>query len=53
LIDELEIPRNLGLIGVSRAKLPEIVQGSHGNSRQGNPIEISDELLLESLEQML
>ncbi len=53
LLDRLGIPRRLSQHGVRREQLSEIVRLSHGNSRNGNPREISDGELLERLEENL
>lgn len=53
LIDSLNIPRRLSSLGVRRDQLPALVQGSHGNSLNGNPRELSDDELFALLEGML
>ena len=53
LIDRWNIPKRLSVLGVTRAQLPALVQGSHGNSLDGNPRDISDGELQLVLETML
>jgi alcohol dehydrogenase class IV len=52
LIEILKIPRRLSELGVHREQLPALVRGSHGNSLNGNPRELSDDELYNLLEQM-
>lgn len=52
LAARLDIPRQLGAIGVTGHDIPALVAGSHGNSLSGNPRAISDgelELLLKEM----
>lgn len=44
LLDELGIPRRLNDLGVTQEQIPALVKGSHGNSRQGNPIPLDDRI---------
>lgn len=53
LLNDLEIPRQLGELGVEREEIPALVRGSHGNSRQGNPIPLDDVQIHKELEMML
>jgi len=53
LLNELKVPRRLSELGVSGKLIPELVRGSHGNSRQGNPIPLEDSLIHKELEMML
>lgn len=53
LSQTLKIPRGLSELGVRREQLPALVQGSHGNSLNGNPRGLSDDELYHLLEQML
>ena len=46
------IPNSLAEIGVDRARIPDLVRGSRGNSMSGNPRELSDDELTEVLEAM-
>ncbi len=46
------VPRRLREIDVSREQIPALVQASHGNSLDGNPVAIGDEQLHTILEQM-
>ncbi|MBI5756914.1 MAG: iron-containing alcohol dehydrogenase [Planctomycetales bacterium] len=52
LCHDLGIPRRLSELGVRPDQIPDLVAGSHGNSLSGNPREISDAELRETLEQM-
>jgi alcohol dehydrogenase class IV len=47
------IPTRLSEIGVNRVHIPALVQGSLGNSMDGNPRSLGDEELGDLLEQML
>jgi alcohol dehydrogenase class IV len=55
-VDELcravKVPRRLRDVDVSREQIPALVQASHGNSLDGNPVPISDEQLHSILERM-
>ncbi|MBL8850600.1 MAG: iron-containing alcohol dehydrogenase [Planctomycetaceae bacterium] len=42
LADEVGIPRSIGALGVTAADIPALVKASHGNSRSGNPRDVSD-----------
>jgi alcohol dehydrogenase class IV len=53
LCASIGIPKRLGEIGVERRHLPELVQGSRGNSMSGNPRPIDDAELHAILERML
>ena len=53
LNDRFGIPKRLSALGVSREQLPVLVKGSRGNSMDGNPRDVSDEVLLALLEQIL
>lgn len=53
LLDELGIPRRLNDLGVTQEQIPALVKGSQGNSRQGNPIPLDDELVRKELEMLL
>ncbi len=53
LCDRLEIPTRLAPLGATRELIPELVEGSHGNSLSGNPRQLSDAELTELLEGML
>jgi alcohol dehydrogenase class IV len=50
LCRDVHIPARLRDLGVSRDQLPELVQGSHGNSLSGNPRELTDSELYDMLE---
>jgi alcohol dehydrogenase class IV len=47
------VPRWLSEIGVRREQIPALVAGSRGNSMNGNPRDLSDELMTALLEEML
>ncbi|REJ91888.1 MAG: iron-containing alcohol dehydrogenase [Planctomycetota bacterium] len=47
------IPDRLSEIGATAGQIPDIVRSSHGNSRRGNPREISDDELAQVLEESL
>lgn len=53
LNDELHIPRRLSELGVQSGQLPELVASSRGNSMNGNPRSLTDEELMDVLEQIL
>ena len=53
LLTDLEVPKRLRELGVTREQIPDLVTGSHGNSRRGNPILLDDELIRRELEMML
>ncbi len=53
LNDRLNIPKRLSALGILRNQLSELVQGSHGNSFDGNPRDVSDGELHQVLEAML
>ncbi len=53
LIERLEIPQRLSMLGVTREQLPALANGSRGNSLDGNPRDVSDEELLGTLERIL
>ncbi len=48
----LEVPSRLRELGVHREQLPEIARDSRGNSMDGNPRTLSDEELLQLLEEL-
>ncbi len=50
---QVGIPERLSEIGVTQEQIPDIVKSSHGNSRRGNPREVTDEELSTVLEGML
>jgi len=50
LCEDLQIPKQLRNLGVQRDQLPLLVSGSRGNSMNGNPVQLSDEQLMETLE---
>jgi alcohol dehydrogenase class IV len=50
LLRDLDIPRRLREIGVQQRQIPELVQGSRGNSMNGNPRDLSDDELRGILE---
>jgi alcohol dehydrogenase class IV len=52
LCAELQIPRRLSEIGVLPEQHADLVRGSHGNSRDGNPRDISDAELAQILGEM-
>lgn len=47
------VPRRLSELGVQREQIAKIVQGSRGNSMDGNPRDVSDVELQQLLEEML
>jgi alcohol dehydrogenase len=53
LCARLKVPERLTELGVRREQLPALVEGSHGNSLNGNPRPIGDEELHDLLEKML
>lgn len=53
LCDSLSIPRTLSEIGVKQSDLIAIVSGSRGNSMNGNPRKLSDDELMQILEENL
>lgn len=53
LCQRLNVPSRLGDLGIRREQLPALVQGSHGNSLNGNPRPIDDVELTTILERML
>ncbi len=48
----VDVPRRLRDIDVTREQIPALVQASHGNSLDGNPVPITDEQMLSILERM-
>lgn len=50
---QLNVPTRLSELGIRREQLPALVQGSHGNSLNGNPRPIDDAELTAILERML
>ncbi|MFO1095857.1 MAG: iron-containing alcohol dehydrogenase [Planctomycetaceae bacterium] len=50
---EVGIPTSLASLGVTAADVPALVKSSHGNSRSGNPRDVSDGELAELLESAL
>lgn len=53
LTESLQVPQRLSELGVEEIQLPAIVQSSRGNSMSGNPVDLSDEQLLQILEDIL
>ena len=53
LTQQLGVPQRLSELGVEKTQLPDIVQSSRGNSMNGNPVDLSDEQLLQILEDIL
>lgn len=53
LTQKVGVPRRLSALGVTADQLPAIVQGSRGNSMDGNPREVSDDELAQLLAAML
>lgn len=53
LCRHLRIPERLSELGVTVKDIPALVQGSHGNSRSGNPHPITDAEVQHLLEQWL
>ena len=53
LCRELNVPRNLSQVGVRPEQLNDLVQGSRGNSMNGNPRQLSDAELRAILEECL
>ncbi|HID22211.1 MAG TPA: iron-containing alcohol dehydrogenase [Planctomycetaceae bacterium] len=53
LCRRLKIPQRLSDLNVTADQLPAIVSSSRGNSMNGNPRQLSDEELLQILEEML
>lgn len=53
LCRHLEIPERLSDLGIRSTDLPALVEGSHGNSRSGNPHPITDSEVQSLLEQWL
>lgn len=53
LASDVGIPSRLSELGAERSQLAGLVRDSHGNSRAGNPREISDEELHQALEAAL
>ena len=49
LAADVGIPSSLSELGVQPADIPALVKSSHGNSRSGNPRDVSDEELNELL----
>ena len=49
LAADVGIPSSLSELGVQTADIPALVKSSHGNSRSGNPRDVSDEELSELL----
>lgn len=52
LVDGLGVPRRWSSLGVDPALIPALVTQSHGNSRNGNPVDLSDAELSIWLEQL-
>jgi glycerol dehydrogenase-like iron-containing ADH family enzyme len=52
LCRDVGIPPRLREIGVGIEQLPALVSGSRGNSMSGNPRDVSDQELLQILQQM-
>lgn len=50
---DVGIPKSLAALGVTIADVPALVKSSHGNSRSGNPRDVSDGELAELLESAL
>jgi alcohol dehydrogenase class IV len=53
LNDQLGIPRRLSALGVRREQVLELAESSQGNSMAGNPRDVSEDELVELLEEML
>ncbi len=53
LADRIGIPRRLNDLGIRRSQIPDLVQGSRGNSMSANPRPIGDDELAAILEAML
>jgi alcohol dehydrogenase class IV len=53
LAGRIGVPSRLSRIGVLPEQIPALVQGSRGNSMDGNPRDVSDEELRRLLEEML
>ena len=49
---QLDIPKRLSMLGVTREQLPTLVTSSRGNSMDGNPCDVSDVELLAMLEKI-
>ncbi len=52
LVAAVGIPQRLSAIGVLREQIPALVQSSHGTSLNGNPRDVPDDELQQSLEAM-
>jgi alcohol dehydrogenase class IV len=52
LSQTFHIPTRLSELGVTREQLPALAKGSRGNSMDGNPCDVSDEMLLAILERV-
>ena len=50
LLLELQVPRQLRELGVTREQIPDLVRDARGNSLSGNPRDVSDAELREVLE---
>jgi alcohol dehydrogenase class IV len=53
LCESLGIPRSLNALGVRAEHISDLVNGSRGNSLDGNPRDVSNEELQAVLESML
>jgi alcohol dehydrogenase class IV len=53
LCDRVKVPRRLSQVGVTRQQIPAIVESSRGSSMSGNPRDLSDEELTQTLEEIL
>jgi alcohol dehydrogenase class IV len=53
LCELLGVPRSLSALGVRREQIDDLVRGSHGNSMDGNPRDVSDSELRDLLESLL
>lgn len=53
IAEQIGIPRRLSALGVTRAQVPDLVRGAHGNSLSGNPRDVPDGELAEVLEAAL
>jgi len=53
LCDRVKVPRRLSDVGVTREQIPAIAASSRGSSMSGNPRELSDDELIQLLENLL
>jgi alcohol dehydrogenase class IV len=47
------VPKRLGELGIRREQIPDLVVGSHGNSMNGNPVQLTDDELAQLLGKIL